>query len=117
MLRLAVDENFNNDIIRGIARRSPALDIRRVQDAGLRKADDRSVLEWAASEARVLLTHDGATMPQIAFELVAAGLPMSGIIHIHARTSVAIAIDEICLIAECGVPDDCANRVIYVSRS
>jgi hypothetical protein len=117
MLRLAVDENFNNDIIRGLARRSPALDIRRVQDAGLRKADDRSVLEWASSEARVLLTHDGATMPQIAFELVAAGLPMSGIIHIHARTAVAVAIEEICLIAECSTSEDWADRVFYVSRS
>ena len=35
MLRLAADENFNNDIVRGIIRRNAIIDIVRVQDAGL----------------------------------------------------------------------------------
>ncbi len=35
MIRLAADENFNNDILRGIRRKSPALDIVRIQDEGL----------------------------------------------------------------------------------
>ena len=33
MLRLAAVENFNNDVLRGMHRREPALDIVRVQDA------------------------------------------------------------------------------------
>lgn len=35
MLRLAADENFNNDIIRGLLRHKPDLDIVRIQDVGL----------------------------------------------------------------------------------
>jgi len=35
VLRLAADENFNNNIVRGLLRRKPDLDIVRVQDAGL----------------------------------------------------------------------------------
>ena len=35
MLRLAADENFNGDIVRGLLRRNPKLDIVRVQDVGL----------------------------------------------------------------------------------
>jgi len=35
MLKLAADENFNNDIIRGLLRRKPDLDIVRIQDVGL----------------------------------------------------------------------------------
>ncbi len=62
MLRFAADENFNNNIIRGLLRRQPELDIIRVQDVGLRGADDPTVLEWAAQEGRVLLTHDVATI-------------------------------------------------------
>lgn len=56
MLRFAADENFNNNIVRGILRRKPKLDIVRVQDAGLYSADDPTVLEWAAKDDRVLLT-------------------------------------------------------------
>lgn len=40
MLRFAADENFNADIVRGLRRRLPELDIVRVQDVGLSGADD-----------------------------------------------------------------------------
>ena len=65
MLRVAVDENFNNKIVRGLLRRNPEFDIVRVQDVGLSGADDRAVLEWAANEKRVLLTHESAQSPAI----------------------------------------------------
>lgn len=48
MLRFAAEENFNADILRGLLRRKPDLDIVRVQDVGLSGADDRAGLEWAA---------------------------------------------------------------------
>jgi len=62
MLSFAADENFNNDIVRGLLRRLPDLDLIKVQDAGLSGADDPAILEWAAQENRVLLTHDVTTM-------------------------------------------------------
>ena len=40
MLRLLSDENFNGDIVRGLFLRQPNLDLLRVQDVGLREADD-----------------------------------------------------------------------------
>ena len=57
-IRFVADENFNNNIIRGLLRRHPDLDIVGIQDAGLSGADDPTVLEWAAQEKRILLTHD-----------------------------------------------------------
>jgi len=51
MLRLAADENFNNDILRGLLRRVSDMDIVRIQDVGLSGADDSTVLEWAARGA------------------------------------------------------------------
>ena len=47
MLRFVADENFNNNIVRGLLLRQPELDIVRVQDVGLTSADDPIVLEWA----------------------------------------------------------------------
>ena len=75
MLRLAADENLNNDIIRGLLRRLPELDIIRVQDTPLNGADDPTVLAWAADEGRVLVTHDVSTITRYAYKRVAAGLP------------------------------------------
>lgn len=73
MLRFLADENFNNDVLRGVLRRNPELDVVRVQDVGLMGVDDPTILEWAANEERVLLTHDVETMTHYAYERVAAG--------------------------------------------
>lgn len=98
MLRLAADENFNGDIVRGLRRRRPDLDIVRVQDAGLSGADDPSVLEWAAREGRVLITHDISTLANYAFERVAAGLTM--VSSQCTRLRQLGAIDDLLLLAE-----------------
>ncbi|MEJ6487317.1 DUF5615 family PIN-like protein [Nostoc punctiforme UO1] len=50
MLRFLADENFNNQIVRGILRRNSNVDIVRLQDVGLTEADDPTVLEWAFSQ-------------------------------------------------------------------
>jgi hypothetical protein len=47
MLRLAADENFNGDIVRGLLRRKPDLDIVRVQDADIDRAVER-LARWLA---------------------------------------------------------------------
>jgi predicted nuclease of predicted toxin-antitoxin system len=62
MLRLAADENFDGRIVRGLLRALPDLDLIRVQDTPLAGALDEDVLEWAAREGRVMLTHDVSTM-------------------------------------------------------
>jgi len=62
----AADENFSNDIVRGLRRRNNCIDFIRVQDSALSGADDPDVLEWAATEGRILLTHDVRTMVDFA---------------------------------------------------
>jgi hypothetical protein len=41
MLRLASDADFNADILRGLFRRQPDLNLIRVRDVGLQTADDK----------------------------------------------------------------------------
>ena len=67
-IALAVDENFDQHILRALLRRLPSIDARTVQSAGLSGADDTAVLEWAASEGRVVLTHDVQTMTRFAYD-------------------------------------------------
>ena len=45
-MRLASDENFNGEIVRGLFRRCADIDLVRVQDVGLTGRDDPAVLEW-----------------------------------------------------------------------
>ena len=62
MARFLADENFNNQIVRGVLRQSSDIDIVLVQNVNLSGVDDPTVLEWAAQEERIVLTHDVATM-------------------------------------------------------
>jgi len=103
MLSFAADENFNIHIVNGVLRRLPTADIARVQDAGLEESDDSVVLEWAAAEGRVLLTHDVNTLAAIAYERIARGLPMPGVFEVSLKVSISDAIEDILLLAECSL--------------
>ena len=114
MLALAADENFNNDIVRGVSRRNPDLNIVRVQDAGLSGADDSTVLEWAAQQGRVLFTHDASTMTQHAYERVRTGKPVPGVFEANREVAIAQAIEDILLLAECSLEREWEGQVRYL---
>ena len=117
MLRLATDEDFNNRILRGLLRRKANLDIARVQDAGLTGRSDAEVLEWAAREGRVLLTHDVTTMKRYVDERVAAGLLMPGVFEIGQRTPIVQTIEDILLLAECSLEGEWEGQVRFLPLS
>jgi hypothetical protein len=114
MLKLLADENINNTIVRGLFRRNPNLDIVRVQDVGLSGADDPTVLEWAAQENRLLLTHDVATITHYAYERVQAGQPMPRVFEVNRSVSISAAIEDILLLAECSLEDEWEGQVRYL---
>lgn len=114
MLMLAADENFNNNIVRGLFRRNPQLDIVRIQDVGLSGADDLTILEWAAEEGRVLLTHDVSTITHYAYGRIRAGKWMPGVFEVSRNVPVAVAIEDILLLAECSLDDEWKGQVRYL---
>jgi hypothetical protein len=114
VLGFLADENFDADIITGVRRRSPEIDIVRVQDVGLTRADDHTILAWAAKAGRLLLTHDVATVTKHAYERAGAGLPMPGVVEIPWRLPVGHAIEEILLLAECSGEMEWEGQIIYL---
>ena len=114
MLRLAADENFNNNIVRGLLRWEPELDIVRIQDVGLSGADDPTVLEWAAQEGRVLLTHDVSTITRYAYERVRAGQSVPGVFEVSRAVPIGRAIEDILLLAECSLDGEWEGQVRYL---
>lgn len=114
MLSLLSDENFNGDIVRGLFLRQPSLDLLRVQDIGLRKVDDPAILDWAARNERILLTHDRATMPNFAYERLSQGQQMSGLFVMNDRMPVRQAIDELLLLINCSEQKEWKGIVLYL---
>lgn len=113
-MRLAADENFNNNIVRGLIRRKPDVDIVRIQDVGLFGADDPAVLEWAAQQGRLLVSHDVTTLTKHAYDRVAAGLRMAGVFEVPSSLSIGRAVEDLLLIIECSFEGEWEGQVRYL---
>lgn len=113
-MRLLADENFHGDVLRGLMRADIQLDIVRVQDTELYGVADPVVLEWAAEEDRILLTHDVRTMTKHAYDRVRAGLSMPGVIEVRDDAPIGQAIEEILITLFACTPDELANRIIHI---
>ena len=114
MLRLLTDEDFDSDILRGVLRRVPGLDIVRAQDLGLRHTADPLVLDHAAQEGRVVLTHDVSTMVAAGYERATAGLPFPGLFAVRQSLPIGEAIEEIVVLVECSREGEWEGQVRYL---
>jgi len=114
MVRLAADENLDNDILRALKRRLPEIDVVRVQDEGLSGASDPDVLEWASRGGRILVTHDAATMIHFALERVDAGLAMPGLIIVRQTVPVSAAVSDLLLVNESSLEDELEGRMVFL---
>jgi predicted nuclease of predicted toxin-antitoxin system len=118
MLRLLADENLPASIVEGVCRRLSGVDFIRVQDVGLVRTPDADILEWAAQQARVVVSLDKKTLTTDAWNRVANGQPMPGVIILRQHLiTTGQAINELELHADAGMPDDMKDRVLYLPLS
>jgi Domain of unknown function (DUF5615) len=114
MLRLVSDEDVHEDIIRGLRRREPALDIVRAVDVGLDRTPDPLILEWAAGNERILITGDLNTMVGFAWARVQSAQPMPGVLALLENIGVGRVIDDILLVAVCYAPEEIKEQVLFI---
>lgn len=113
-MKFLADENFNNDILRGVWRRIPDANFTRVQDSTLYGADDPRVLEYAADNGYIILTHDVSTMRGYFYARMAAGLPLPGLFLIHKQTAIGRVIDALELIILASDESEWIGKATYV---
>ncbi|MBN1563709.1 MAG: DUF5615 family PIN-like protein [Anaerolineae bacterium] len=106
MIRFLADENFNGRILRGIQRENPDAHIVRVQDTAMYEAPDPQVLEWAAQENRIVLTHDVETMVGYANDRLTNELPMPGVIIVHDDLPIGQVVEDLLIVLNASEMDD-----------
>jgi len=115
MLRLVSDEDVHDDIIRGLRRREPALDIVRARDAGLGGKPDPVILAWAADQGRILIiTGDLNTMVGFAWERVRSAQTMPGVLALLENIAVGRVIDDLLLVALCYTPEEINRQILFI---
>jgi Domain of unknown function (DUF5615) len=109
------DENFDNDIVRGVLRRSPGFDIVRVQDINqISGESDGLVLAWATTKGRVVLTHELSTMIPALHQHLQNTSRCAPIVLVPDSLPIGEVIEEILLLNECAIDADWAAGVIYL---
>ena len=113
-MRFLADEDFDNRIFRGLLRRLPHLDLVRVQDTQVASGDDPMVLQWAATENRVVLTHDVNTMTYYFKQRIDKGLVSPGLLFVPQTLPIGLAIDELVLVAEYSHEGEYRNQMRFI---
>jgi predicted nuclease of predicted toxin-antitoxin system len=89
--RFLADQDFNENILRGVQRLEPTVEFLRLRDVGLDKSLDSEVLAYAASEHWIVVSHDVNTMSAAATACLAAGQAMNGVLLVHQLSPLAAA--------------------------
>ena len=114
MLRLLIDQNFNQKILCGLLNRIPHLDAVTTQEVGLSETPDPELLAWAASEARILLTQDLQTVPDFAAARISAREPMPGVFVVPQQVPIGRAIEELTTLILCSEQSEWENLVVWL---
>ena len=114
-VRFLADEDLDAAIIRGVRSREPSMDILDVKSSGLRGTKDPALLEIAAEQGRILITHDRNTMPQHFWERLAYGKSSPGLLIVPDRpNAIGAAIEWLLLIWGASEPEEWRDRIEYM---
>lgn len=82
---------------------------------GLSGKDDPIVLEWAAQEGGILLTHGVTTITRYAYDRVKLSQTMTGVSEVNADASVGRVIEDILIFVECSDEGEIEDQIQYLS--
>ena len=113
MIKFLTDENVDPDLLDQLRRHLPDIDVIDVRDVGLNSTPDPIILQWAADNDRILITHDGNSMRGFANQRLETGLPLPGVILVpeHSLWPRPPRHPEV----RCGAISYIQNQVVFVN--
>lgn len=92
-LRFQADNDLRFRIVKAVRRREPAIDFWSAQEAGLKGVPDPVVLDRAAAEGRVLVSHDRRTMINHFRERLVDGKSSPGLLMVSQDLAIGEVAD------------------------
>ncbi|MGD9894352.1 MAG: DUF5615 family PIN-like protein [Dehalococcoidia bacterium] len=111
---MLADESVNRRIVSGLRRRKADIDLVRAQDVGLIGASDPAVLDWAATNQRIVVTQDVNTLPGYAFGRVRAGLPMPGVLVVPQAMPIGQMIEGLLFLVERSLDGEWEGQILHL---
>lgn len=97
-IRFQADNDLKFAIVKAVRQQEPAIDFASAQQAGLDGLSDPEVLELAAAEGRVLISHDRRTLLKHFRNHLAAGKTSSGLLVVSQGAPVGVVAEAIVIL-------------------
>lgn len=112
-IRFQADADFNETILLAAIRREPSLDFQTAPVGGIIGLADPDVLARAASERRILVTHDLRTMPRHFAEFTAKRAS-AGVVIVPQSMPTNVVVEDLLLIHAATEADEWTNRLVFL---
>jgi Domain of unknown function (DUF5615) len=113
-IRFLADADLNQAIVIGVLGREAALDFLSATEADLEGRSDADVLEFAASQDRIVVSHDTSTMPLHFSDRLRSGRMSPGVFLVRQRASVGQVVEAILLVWSASAPEEWAGQIHYL---
>jgi Domain of unknown function (DUF5615) len=113
-LRFQADCDLKSAILKGVLRREPAIDFASAAQAEFEGVADPEVLERAARNGRVLMTHDRRTMLHHFRNYLAEGKSSPGLLVVSQGASIGLVVESIVLLWAVADPVDLRDRAYHL---
>lgn len=112
---ILADHDLNEHIVIGVIRRAPAVEFSRARDFGISDSPDAEILEYAAERGFIVVSHDVNTMPTAAYDRLAAGKTIAGLLMVQQTSSISPIIDNLILIWSASEAEGWENQVCFLA--
>ena len=110
-VRFQADADLRQAIVSGVIRREPNLDFKSANQADLEGIQDPRVLSIAASDGRVLVTHDHRTMPTEFGEFIVSQRS-AGVLVLSQSLPIGEAINALIMIWEASTAEEWIDQIM-----
>jgi len=112
--RFLADHDLNEHIIDGVQRREPAVEFIRVRDVDLEEKSDPEILQYAAENGLLVVSHDVNTMPAHARARLDAGKDMAGLFMARQFHPISPIIESLVLIWSASEAEEWHSQICFL---
>jgi len=94
-IRFQADNDLKFGIVKAVRRREPSVDFLSAQEAGLDSVPDPVLLDRAAAEGRVLVSHDRRTMINHFRDRLVAGKSSPGLLIVSQGSAIGDVVEAL----------------------
>jgi hypothetical protein len=113
-IRFQADNDLKFAIVKAVRRREPTIDFASASEAELEGVSDPEVLERAAREGRVLVSHDRRTMLKHFRNRLAAGKPSPGLLIVSQGAPIGLVVEAVILLWAVADPTELRDQAYHL---